>query len=89
MEASLLSSQRLATFHFICMATLCLLATGCIADQTVWRYAPDNYSVANKSLTQKRLVVLPFKDSRPDSNINAMEIIYVPLTLWVGRFILS
>lgn len=79
MKASLLSRQRLATSHFIWIAPLCLLVTGCMADQTVWRYAPDSYPVANKSLTQKRLVVLPFQDSRPDSNINAMEIIYIPL----------
>jgi hypothetical protein len=50
-----------------------------MADQTVWRYAPDSYPVASKSLTQKRLVVLPFKDSRPDSNIDAQAIIYIPL----------
>ena len=79
MKASLLSRQRLATFHVIWIATLCLLATGCMADQTVWRYAPDGYPISSKSLTQKRLVVLPFKDSRPDSNTNAEMLIYFPL----------
>jgi hypothetical protein len=79
MKVSLLSRQRLATFHFLWVATLCLLATGCMANQTVWQYAPDGIPVAIKALTQKRLVVLPFKDSRPDSNTNAEMLIYFPL----------
>ena len=79
MKASLLSRQKLATFHFLWIATLCLLATGCMANQIVWRYAPDSYTVASKSLTQKRLVVLPFKDSRPDSNIDLQVLVNIPL----------
>jgi hypothetical protein len=79
MKASLLSRQKLAPLHFIWIATVCLLATGCIADQNVWRYAPDSYPIASKSLAQIRLVVLPFKDSRPDSNTNAEALALIPL----------
>jgi hypothetical protein len=71
MKARLLSRQSGARIHYVWIAALCFVASGCISDVTVWRYVPDSYPLTSKPLTQKRLLVPPFKDSRPDSNINA------------------
>ena len=71
MKASLRFRQSVARIHYVWIAALCFVASGCISDMTVWRYTPDSYSLTSKPLTQKRLLVPPFKDSRPDSNINA------------------
>lgn len=71
MKARLLSRQSGARIHSVWIAALCFFASGCMPDVTVWRYTPDSYPLTSKPLTQKRLLVPPFKDSRPDSNINA------------------
>lgn len=71
MKSYLPTGLGLATLHSLRIVTVCLVASCAPIDVTVWRYAPDSYSIENKSLTEKRLLVPPFRDLRPDSNINA------------------
>ena len=71
--------HRFATLHSLWIVALCLVASGCIAEQKVWQYRADRYPASLQPLTQKRLVVPPFKDSRPDSNENAEMFFLIPL----------
>lgn len=71
--------HRLATLHSLSIIMLCLVASGCFAEQTVWQYLPSHYPASLQPLTQKRLIVPPFKDARPDSNENAFYLVYIPL----------
>jgi hypothetical protein len=76
--------QSQATLHFMWIAALSFLATGCMTDPTFWRYEADSYPAASESLVRKRLVVLPFKDSRSDANVAAsVQLLLIPLVPYV------
>lgn len=61
------------------IGTCCLLASGCMPHATIWNYLVESYQPTSQPLTQKRLVVPPFKDSRPTTNEDAGALIYIPL----------
>lgn len=44
----------------------------------MWHYRVGTYQPAPQPLTEKRLVVPSFKDSRPDKNTDASALVYVP-----------
>ena len=82
MKTPLPAGQRSAILHSVWISALLLVASGC-RDVTVWRYAPDSYSVDNTPLMQKRLLVPPFRDLRPDSNIDATRLAWILPLGWL------
>ena len=61
----------------ISVILLALLNIGC-ASQKAWIYDANNYSSISTQIN-KKVVVLPFKDSRENHNSNKIFVSYIPL----------
>lgn len=83
MEASLMERHSLTLLHALWIVTLCLVATGCIAEQKIWQYHADSYPPVIQPLIQKRLVVPAFKDSRPRTYEDGETAAILPLIPFV------
>lgn len=55
----------------------CFLLNGCIT-QRGWRYTAEN-KISRSPLINKTVAVIPFQDSLPDKNSNAMLVYLIPL----------
>ncbi len=62
----------------ILFSILCLFLSGC-SSQRLWRYSTDSYPTDRQSILSRRVAVLPFRDSRPDKNVNAIMLQMIPL----------
>jgi hypothetical protein len=52
----------------VCFVVLITLSTSCFHPRGAWVYRPSSYPAAVQPALRKRLVVLPFKDSRSNGN---------------------
>jgi len=66
-------------FRALWIGTCCLVASGCMPHAPIWNYLVESYPPTPQPLIQKRLVVPPFKDSRPTTNEDASFLIFIPL----------